>query len=96
MAKLNARGRTEVLRVFKEENLSDNELGITWRRWTRAYMSDNNVLEKYDVRFKPSQYDPKGKFHSYGWKRKEKLFNGTRIDDIIHKYRSLGWTIERV
>ena len=66
MAKLTARKRTELARVERERDVTDSSL-ITWERRTLALMSDGTVLEKRDVRFKPTSYS-EGERHSYGWK----------------------------
>lgn len=72
MAKLSARGRTELARISKEDCDPISEL-IIWRRKTLALMSDRTVLEKLDVRFKPdSFFNPRGELYSYGWKVKGK------------------------
>ena len=66
MARLKSHG-TELLRRELETEVPDDEL-ITWRRFTRTYHSDGTVLQKHDVRFKPSQFHNGGEFYSYGWK----------------------------
>ncbi len=67
MARLSKHGK-ELLRVEKETDISDPNDNITWRRVTRAYMSDGTVLAKNDVRWKPDTYRPNGEFYSWGWK----------------------------
>jgi hypothetical protein len=89
MAKLSARGRIELLRLSKEEDLPNVVAGVVWRRWTRAYMSDGNILEKYDVRTTE-------KFHSYGWKRKMKQIKGLSLQTIAKDYEKNGWVIEHI
>lgn len=93
MAKLSARNRTELLRLSKQEDVPNVLSGIIWRRWTRAYMSDGNVLEKYDIRFRSLDY-PKEKFHSYGWKRKMKQIKGLSLHTITEDYKKNGWIVE--
>ena len=53
MAKLSARGRTEVFRLVKETTSfppgsHEAESKYTWLRYTRCLMSDNKVLTKTD------------------------------------------------
>jgi len=68
MARLSKHG-TELLRVAKEQqDVTDPNDSCTWRRWTRAYMSDGTVLSKFDVQFKPTPYRTVGEMYSYGWK----------------------------
>jgi hypothetical protein len=64
MAKLSARGRTEVARLVKELPADET---CSWRRKTFALMSDGVVLEKLDVEFRLRAYAPTRR-HSYGWK----------------------------
>lgn len=74
MAKLSVKGRTELSRMVKETNIStlDSQL-ISWERKTFVLMSDRMILEKRDVQFRPTSYDPKGSKHSYGWKKLARL-----------------------
>lgn len=94
MAKLKARGRTELLRMSKSDNVIDPKSTIVWQRWTRAYLSDGNILEKYDIRFKPNTHGSSGEFHSYGWKRKGKLVKGLSLQTIATEYGKKEWVIE--
>jgi hypothetical protein len=96
MAKLSAHGR-ELLRISKEKDiplgthtiLKDGtdlgETSTTWERVTRVYMSDGKILQKLDVRFKPSTFEPKGKFYSYGWKITAKMKPGHSVYDLVAK-----------
>ncbi len=63
MAKLTARGRTELARLSIVEVPNDSTITRERTRMV-ALMSDGNVLEKIDVVFVD------GKKHSYGWKVK--------------------------
>jgi hypothetical protein len=72
MAKLSANGK-ELLRISKEQNITDPESSATWHRITRTYHSNGKILQKLDVRFKPTTYQPNGELHSYGWKLYAKL-----------------------
>ena len=92
MAKLSARGRRELLRVERERSTPDGELTI-WERTTLAVMSDGGVLSKLDVRFRPDAYEPGGRLHSYGWKRKGKLAAGKTVETFRQAYERAGWRI---
>lgn len=72
MARLKSHGR-ELLRIEQESNVNDPDGIITWRKHTRTYHSDGQILQKLDVRFAPSPYRPAGEFYSYGWKLYAKL-----------------------
>lgn len=95
MAKLGARGRTELLRMVKENHTVDKDDTITWNRHTIVFMSDMTVLTKYDVRFKPTPYDPKGRLHSYGWKRKGKYGKEFTMEERQKRYENSGWKLEK-
>jgi hypothetical protein len=118
MAKLNARGRTvqvEASREYSESQLQaahdrHNPDGLPslciWERRTRRVMSDGKVLEKLDVRFRPSPNapweDPRGEKHSYGWKVHGKLKTGKTADDYARIYEAprkdgspSPWTVTR-
>jgi len=70
MAKLSAGGRTEVVRMVRENpNPTYSDL-ITWEKVTVALMSDRKILVKRDVRFKSAGSWDTRNFHSYGWKVK--------------------------
>ena len=79
MAKLSARGRTEVARFSKEQAVDDPERTIDWQKVTYALMSDGHVLKKLDVRFKKSPL-LEGYKHSYGWKDKGKT--GLTVENL--------------
>jgi len=80
MAKLSARGRTEVARVARERIIapeSGNSNPVIWRRTTLALMSDRNVLEKNDVRWAD------GMTHTYPWKVRSKVKPNTTREIFI-------------
>lgn len=83
MARLKAHG-TELLRVEYENDSPKSDL-ITYERVTRAYMSDGQILQKRDVRFKPDSFGIRknGEFYSYGWKRHAKVKKGHTIQEVI-------------
>jgi hypothetical protein len=90
MAKLSARGRSEVARFTKERDIEGDEL-VTWRRKERALMSDGTVLEKLTVRFKASTYSA-AYLHNYGWKVRGKLKATATAATWAQSYRDMGWT----
>jgi hypothetical protein len=69
MAKLSARNRQELARFSKEYHSGLNNQ-VVWARTTYAYMSDNRLLRKRDVRFAPNENlgEKEPVSHSYGWK----------------------------
>ena len=92
MAKLKAHGY-ELLRISKEKTIDpeahtfmgETDMGPTltvWERTTRSYRSDGHIMEKLDVRFKPSPYG--NDFHSYGWKLYKKLKKGATVTPQEH------------
>lgn len=72
MAKLSARGRTEVARFSKEKTVTDPDRYVDWERITYALMSDGHLLKKRDVQFKEAGIMPAYK-HNYGWKDEGKV-----------------------
>jgi hypothetical protein len=88
MAKLSAHGK-ELLRIELEKDDTRPDSSTTWSRKTRAYMADGKVLEKFDVRFKPDQFRPKGEFYSYGWKLVAKQKKTTTDEAYIAYVRKL-------
>lgn len=89
MARLSARGRTELVRVSKAEDVTDSDSVVTWRRYTKALMSDGTILEKVDVRFKSD-----GSRHSYGWKAKGKAKKGLTAEQFVEVFAKAGYTKE--
>lgn len=108
-AKLSARGRTELVRVSREKETPEDTL-TNWEKTTVTLMSDGSVMEKRDVRFKPSPSDPresdpyaaigsftlKGRFHSYGWKVKGKAKAGLTPRQFADIYAGKGFEVESV
>jgi hypothetical protein len=82
MAKLSAHGK-ELLRIELERDITEPESSTSWRRVTRAYMSNGKVMEKIDVRFKPSSIRPEGERYSYGWK----IYATRKAGSTIESYR---------
>lgn len=116
MAKLSARGRKVLVAVTREYDQATLERAsehrgfgpslTVWERCSRRLMSDGTVLEKRDVRFRPSLNplpydDPKGDRHSYGWKVHGKIKAGitpAAYQQIYLEPRKDGspslWTLE--
>ena len=92
MAKLSARGRKELARLAKEKATPDGDLTI-WEKSTITLMSDGNVLRKLDCRFKPDQYDPNGRLHSYGWKKYGKIKAGVSTEQFVEIYQKSGYSV---
>jgi hypothetical protein len=95
MAKLSARGRTEIYRVTKSYQVRPDE-DVTLRKKTVCLMSDGNVLEKITVRFKPmgSWDDPKGRLHDWGYKVKGKIASGHSNEEWLAKHLAAGFVKE--
>jgi len=94
MAKLGARGRVcvvEAVREYGAEELAAADRLTVWERMTRRLMSDGVVLEKRDVRFRPSGLsweDPAGERHTYAWKVRGKLKAGLTPADFTRIYQA--------
>lgn len=72
---------------YTPDYLAGSDLALTvWERKTKRLMSDGTVLEKIDVRFRPSPNcsweGPQGRRHSYGWKVSGKLKAGKTAEDF--------------
>lgn len=81
MAKLTARGRTELVRLEKEVVASEaNGLaasGVAREKYTVTMMSDGRALKKTVVWFAPDAYSRgKERRHDYGWKDMGKVKAG--------------------
>jgi len=85
MAKLSARGRTELARVEKTVYPTPPDL-VTERRYTTAYMSDGTLLQKCDVIFRSD-----GKRHSYGWIVRGKVDPGLTVEQWLELRARLGY-----
>lgn len=92
MARLNAGKRTEVVRLEKEQQVIDSDL-ITWERVTLAVMSDGKILRKRDVLFRPDDFHPKGRRHSWGWKVAGKLPAGWDAVRFAQAYQAYGFAV---
>jgi predicted RNA-binding Zn-ribbon protein involved in translation (DUF1610 family) len=78
-------------RSYKADYVDGSDPALTvWERVTKRLMSDGKVLEKRDVRFRPSPActweDPNGRRYSYGWKVAATLKAGKTPADYIAIY----------
>lgn len=92
MAKLSARNRTELLRLEKfTPVLEVDKFRIEWQRHMLVFMSDGNMLSKYDVKYKPSSYSAKGKICSLGWRRKGRY--ELTVEENRERFTQSGWKV---
>jgi len=95
MAKLSARGRTELARVSKTIDLRGNpnpNLNVDLRKTTYALMSDGTLLKKMDVHFVPvpNSFSSEGENYSYGWKVEHKT-KATK-EEFLARMTAIGYT----
>ena len=90
MAKLKANS-TETARYAKERETPDGEL-TTWERTEYSFRSNGKVLKKLTVRFKPGQFDAKGRLHNYGWKETSVIYAEQQKKHIFDNLESQGYT----
>ena len=93
MAKLKARGRTEIWKVGKENDSPVSDL-IVWERTELALMSDGRILKREVVKFKPGPYD-KGvpQKHDYGWKEYRRLKAEGSPSRLLEKLQTEGFSL---
>jgi len=99
MAKLSARGRTELARLSKvregtETYTDGKESGHDWSKTTVVLMSDRTILRKYEIRFKADGTFLAGKKQSYGWKNLGKAKPTLSVQQFIEAYLKVGYAIE--
>lgn len=92
MAKLKARGRTEIWKVAKEGPTPNSDL-IIWEKSEVTLMSEGSLLERRVVRFKPDKYDLKGRLHDYGWKVKGKMKPTLTPSQALEIYQKRGYAL---
>jgi hypothetical protein len=94
MAKLSARGRTEILRFSKE--LPGDE-GTTRGQRVYAFMSDGKILVKTKVWFKPDQYSGgKERPHDWGWNLTASKHDPEKANETRSTMLSKGYKEEPV
>jgi hypothetical protein len=91
MAKLSARGRTELFRIERRYETPDTiDGGLTQRHDKYSFMDDGTILEWNSYLQKSTQYSP-ASWHNWGWKicqRKQKIENyAARVAKMVEK----GW-----
>ena len=85
MAKLSARGRTELARIVRKETIPDGNT-TKERRTTLALMSDRTILEKFDVTY------PDGMKNSFSWKvRTRKVKADVTPEQFIETFAKHGF-----
>lgn len=99
MARLSAHG-PELVRISCETDTPKSDLTI-WERTTRTYHADGVVLEKRDVRFKPTHPldPPGGRKHTWGWKKLGKVKGDPREQakaaiQIVAAGQKTNWKVE--
>jgi len=95
MAKLKARGRTEIFRASKETRLDQpDEIGRVWKKHTIALMSDGNFLDRHATKW-TDHYSPDGVRHDSGtWKVYGKIKAELTVERALEIYAKKGYTIE--
>lgn len=90
MAKLKARGRTELWRVVRERDLprGTDTNPVVWERRTVTLMSDGNFLMKRDVRWAD------GHKHTYDWNVTGKIKAGLSVEAALEIYAKGSYRIE--
>jgi len=98
MAKKSAHGIV-LFQASKTVANTEPDALITSDKVTYAYFSDGVVLQKTDVVFAPSKFEPNGWKYSYGWKickrtgrTGEPLYQALRKTAAI--YAEKGWKVE--
>lgn len=94
MAKLSARGRTEIYRVEKEDSISEDskQMGVIKRVLKKALMSDNKILSN-QVTWFTYEYHPSGqRRNDYGWTVRGSLKDGATPDSWLQSYLKQGYT----
>jgi hypothetical protein len=88
MAKLKARGRQEIARLVKENDLPEDR-SFSHEKKQVALMSDGNVLKRRVLRWR-DEHAP----HDYGWKVAGKIKAGLTPEDFIAAYLKTGYALE--
>lgn len=95
MAKLSARGRSEVFRVEREQTPapSADPTAVIWRKSTIVLMSDGSTLEKDQVKFPPSFPGSKPRLHDWGWKKRGRLGAGKDPKLLLEQFAKKGYLV---
>lgn len=106
MAKLSARGRTEIVRIVKEtegDDLRDSSRknGVIWQRATLVLMSDNVVLQKVDLRY-TTKHEWERSYVPGTWRKRGKLKATENADSFLSVFLApskdgspSGWAIAK-
>jgi hypothetical protein len=86
MAKLGARGRTELARVVKTDFSNDADIASVTHRY--ALMSDQNILKRVTTQWRNHPASDRG------WKVIEKYRYPTTPDAFLEFFEKLGYTKE--
>lgn len=98
MAKLTARGRTEIVRFSKVTYGRENDPDVIKEKESYAIMSDRKILRKRTVTCK-DQYSPKGKRDMiFNWTIYGTIKKEVDLNEMVEKYKrffaSKGYEIE--
>jgi hypothetical protein len=85
MAKLKAKGRTELARMERENTTDPSNNLISWERKQYVFLSDGSILSRRTVRFRSDD-----RLHDYGWKSFA-FFELDSMDDRIRVLLSRGF-----
>ena len=94
MAKLSARGRTELIRITFPKRETDSEYTM-FEQFHYALMSDRRILRREVVWFKPGPYDHgKPQRHDYGWKQWKRYKPNVDLKEKVVELRAKASKIE--
>jgi len=91
MACLSKNGQ-ELARMYIKATNEDRDTSIIWASWEYALMSNNRILSKHIVMFRPTAYDTQGRRHTWGWKVHGRLQTGLDVNDFVRTYEKRGFT----
>jgi hypothetical protein len=102
MAKLKARGRTELFRVERERTFTPEQVAANkaagrsetlWERSVKTLMSDGTVMEKRSAKW-PDEYGPGGvRKYDWEWKITGKLKAGGDPKNLLDQYVAKGYRV---
>ncbi len=98
MAKLKARGRTELFRIEREKEFSPEEratrkFDTVWEKLVRALMSDGNLLERRSAKW-PDPHEPGGlRKYDWEWRKVGTLKAGGDPKRLLDTYVAQGWKV---
>lgn len=97
MAKLRARGRTEIFKVERAYDTKPGDLaasaGIFWKKHSITLASDGNILERSSFKVH-DKYAPSGVRSEPGtWKIRSKIKAGATAESLLEQYARKGYTV---